>query len=318
MLTLKKKMLTFLVPALFALFQSVSAQTVNLGIFTSGGSHGIKTGNVLLKDDKTLIVNGFHYDGRAPKLSWILSNSEKVKNLNSSETLSGEEYVIIQTEKGSQTILDAYTNATITLKSKSDKFTSYKYLALYCFGVTQTLAYLNLKAEGNNKANNEKFPSDGVGEAKSKDLGIFTSGGSHGIKTGNVLLKDDKTLIVNGFHYDGRAPKLSWILSNSEKVKNLNSSETLSEEEYVIIQTEKGGQTIMDAYANATITLESKSVNFTSYKYLALHCFQAKKTFAYLNLKAEASSKLRSNGLATATWCATLFVPLVGIVLAIF
>jgi uncharacterized protein YpmB len=312
-----------LVPALFALFQSVSAQTVNLGIFTSGGSHGIKTGNVLLKDDKTLIVNGFHYDGSAPRLSWIVSNSEKVKNLKSSETLSEEEYVIIQTEKGSQTIMDAYTDATITLESKSINFTSYKYLALHCFQAKQTFAYLNLKAEDNNEANNENFPSDGVGEAKTKDLGSFTSGGSHGIKTGNVLLKDDKTLIVNGFHYDGSAPRLSWIVSNSEKVKNLKSSETLSEEEYVIIQTEKGSQTIMDAYTDATITLESKSINFTSYKYLALHCFQAKQTFAYLNLKAEDNSKvdnnkLPSNGLATTTWYATLFVPLVGIVLAIF
>ncbi|XP_067142966.1 protein Skeletor, isoforms B/C-like isoform X2 [Centruroides vittatus] len=179
---------------------------LNLGPFPSF-AHNLRSGNIIIKDSKTVYIPKLFYDGAAPDAFFLVG---KGNHPHSSSAIK------VPDENGSLQKLRGYQGKDITLKLPGElTFKDIEWLSMYCITFEENFGHVKIPAELNvpvafNVAESlviEKMmkPESQKTTYYGKYIGDFNTQ-AHGVK-GKVYAASDNSFFIKDFTYDGEGPK---------------------------------------------------------------------------------------------------------------
>ncbi|CAH1784589.1 unnamed protein product [Owenia fusiformis] len=231
---------------------------VEIGDLIDRSSHKV-SGKVYAVDNTRLHIKGFTYDGEGPDAFFWINKKD------GSSTVDGNGQKMAD-EMGSLGILGKYENKDITLElPRGLEVTDIKYLSVWCkqFGVN---------------FGDIIFP-DNVQPPQAKSIGQFSEL-AHGLRSGEVVILDEKTLMVNNLHYDGQGPDAFFLAGTGDSVRYYDG--------ITKIPDETGSLAILKKYTGQTITLTLPDpLTVKSIDWVSMWCIQANQNFGDVKMPDE-------------------------------
>ncbi|KAG8175030.1 hypothetical protein JTE90_003214 [Oedothorax gibbosus] len=154
-------------------------------------AHDVK-GTVFAASDDTFYIMDFSYDGEGPDAFFWAGTSEK----------PSPEGFIIPDEFGTKQVLGKYSNNNVAITlPDGKKISDIKWLSVWCRKFAVNFGYIMIP-------DNFVLP-------KEANLGPLSSL-AHGVRSGNVVVKDSKTISISNLHYDGAGPDAFFLVGRGD------------------------------------------------------------------------------------------------------
>ncbi|XP_023215764.1 protein Skeletor, isoforms B/C-like, partial [Centruroides sculpturatus] len=206
-------------------------------------------GDVYVINKNSFYIKNFNYDGNAPDAHFWVGNS---KEPSAKGTKVPDEF-------GSFRPLEKYQNKDIVISlPKNVTFSNIKWLSVWCIQFNANFGYVNVS---NFTPPEEVTLSSLVSRA-------------HGVKSGKIILKDSKTIIIHQLYYDGVAPD-AYFLVGKDKPNPSGFK----------VPDENGRQGKIKGYQGKTVTLRlPNNLTWFDLDWFALYCISYRENFGEVSI----------------------------------
>ncbi|RWS24858.1 Protein Skeletor:-like isoforms D/E [Leptotrombidium deliense] len=229
-----------------------------LGTFPAGSVHRV-TGKVYAISDDMLYIEGFSYDGSAPDaFFWAGTTPQPSTN-----------GFIIPDSLGRQIRLQAYNNQNLILKMPGGrKIKDVKWISIWCRLYTVDFGHI-------------KIP-DNFDAPKEVNLGRLPNF-AHGVSASSVIVKDAKTIQINGLYYDGSAPDAFFLVGKGNKPHGAG----------IKVPDENGSLNKIHGYRGHDITLRLPGdLTVADIDWFSLYCITYAENFGHVKIPNNIKDKL--------------------------
>ncbi|XP_017783559.1 PREDICTED: uncharacterized protein LOC108567537 [Nicrophorus vespilloides] len=222
--------------------------------------HGVRSGPVFILNETSIRINNLYYDGIGPDAHFWVGNGTKGPD---------RQGILVADENGSMGNLNGYKGKDVVINlPKGITVHDIDYIGLWCIEFSANFGYTSIPKSI--KRNRQ------IGSNSNFGMLPPFSQLAHGLKSGPILILDEKTFFVTNLHYDGKGPDAHFWVGNGSSGPDQNG---------ILVPNEHDSRDTLNSYNGEDVLIRlPEGITVKNIDYFGVWCIEYKHNFGYTNL----------------------------------